>query len=364
MPGLPRRHHYLTKAYLDGFLEPDAKQLFCYMRRKSEPFATTPVNLANIRDFHSFKRPDGSIDTSLETQIEREIETPGIPLLRKLALGKVNLDYQQRSLVARLVALQNVRVPYERSFMDQNNIDFLRSHIEEMDEASQRLGGPVNTIEIAITPRDDPRLIKNWVRKTRAQILAEIKEAEEDPQRSSRETFFGLSESVGRIVARMEWTVRYASGAARFVTSDRPVISSFSDGPAAGRGLNDFRAEIRFPLSNTSILEIKHRQWLVDAVRKKSRRGGLEPKKNTDWTIGTGDADDAFVDSFNRKMAKQAHLLVFSGSAQGWLTEWMKEPLKAEKRAVNVLDTEEHLSVLGEKKPRLTRKREWVTSNE
>ena len=133
MPGLPRRHHYLTKASLDGFLEPDVKQLFCYMRRKPEPFATTPVNLANIRDFHSFKRPDGSIDTSLETQIEREIEIPGIPLLRKLALGKVNLDYQQRSIVARLVALQNVRVPYERSFMDQNNIDNLRSYIEEMD---------------------------------------------------------------------------------------------------------------------------------------------------------------------------------------------------------------------------------------
>jgi len=354
----------VTRAYLDGFLEPDAKQLFCYMRRKSEPFATTPVKLANIRDFHSFKRPDGFVDTSLETKIEREIETPGIPLIRKIAVGKVNLDFQQRSLVARLVALQNVRVPYERSFMDRNNIDNLHSYIEEMDEASQRLGGPVNTIEIAVTPRDDPKLIKNWVRVTRSQILAEIKEAEEDPQRSSRETFFGLAESVGRIIARMEWTVRYTSGIARFITSDRPVIRSFSDGPAIGRGLNDSRAEIRFPLANTSILEIKHHQWQLEAIRRKSRKGSPKPEKNTDWTIATGDADDAFVDDFNRKMAKQAHLLVFSGSAQGWLTEWMKEPLKPGKRAINVLDTEEHLSVLGEKKPRLTRKREWVTSNE
>lgn len=364
MPGLPRRHHYVTKAYLDGFLEPDGKQLFCYMRRKFEPFATTPMKLANIRDFHSFKRPDGSIDTSLETQIEREVETPGIPLLRKLASGKVNLDYRQRSLVARLVALQNVRVPYERSFMDRNNVDNLRSYIEEMDEDSRNLGAPVNAIEIAITPQDDPRLIKNWVRVTRAQILAEIKEAEEDPQRSSRENFFGLAESLGRIIERMEWTVRYASGAARFVTSDRPVMRSFSDGLTMGRGLKDLRAEIRFPLSSTSILEIKHRQWLVDAVRKRPLRGGLRPKVNTEWTIATGDADDSFVNTFNRRMAKQAHLLVFSGRTQGWLTEWMKNPIKTEKRAVKVLDTEERLKVLGEKNPRLTRKREWVTSPE
>lgn len=110
MPGLPRLHHYVTKSYLDGFLEPDTKQPHCYMRRKSRPFLTTPANLANIRDFHSFKRHDDSIDTSLETQIEREIETPGIPLLRTLASGKVNFD-KQRSFIARLVALQHVRVP-------------------------------------------------------------------------------------------------------------------------------------------------------------------------------------------------------------------------------------------------------------
>jgi hypothetical protein len=248
--------------------------------------------------------------------------------------------------------------------MDQHNIDDLRSHIREMDEASQRLGGPVNALDIAVTPRDDPRLIKNWVRVTRAQVLALIKETEEDPQRFSREAFFGLAESVGRIIARMEWTVRYASGTARFVTSDRPVVRSFSNGPAAGRGLNDLRAEIRFPLSNTSIIEIKHRQWLLDAVRKKTRRGGPKLKKDTDWTIRTDEADDTFVNSFNQKMAKQAHLLVFSGTSQGWLTEWMKEPLKPEMRAVKILDTVEHLRVIGEKKARLTRKREWVVSHE
>lgn len=361
MPALPRRHHFVTKAYLEGFLEAGEKHLLCYMRRRSEPFLSMPVNLANIRDFHSFRRPDGSIDASLETLIEREIESPGIPLIRKLASGRVNIDYKQRSLVARLVGLQSVRVPYERRFMDSNNVDNLRSYIDEMDESARRLGQPVNTIEIAVAPRDDPRRIKKWVRITRAQVLAELKEAEEDPQRSSRETFFGLASTLEAILVKMEWTVRYASGSSRFITSDRPVIRSFSDGPSMGRGLRDLRAEVSFPLSSTSILEIKHRQWHIDAVRKRTRN--QRPHQKPDWAIATGDADDSFIDSLNRRMAKQAHLLVFSGTRPEWLLEWMKEPLKAAKQAVTVLDTELNLSTHGEK-PKMTRKREWVVGHE
>ena len=109
------------------------------------------------------------------------------------------------------------------------------------------------------------------MRITRAQILAELREAEEDPQRSSRETFFGLASALEAILVKMEWTVRYASGSSRFITSDRPVIRSFSDGPSIGRGLRDLRAEIGFPLSSTSILEIKHRQWHINAARKRTR---------------------------------------------------------------------------------------------
>jgi hypothetical protein len=81
------------------------------------------------------------------------------------------------------------------------------------------------------------------------------------------------------------------------------------------------------------------------------------------WTIGIGDADDTFVESINHRMAKQAHLLVFTGRRQEWLGEWMKEPLKAAKQAVTVLDTELNLSIHGEK-PKMTRKREWVVGHE
>ena len=81
MTSIPRQHHFVTKAYLEGFLEPGEKHLVCYVRKKIGSFLSTPRDLANIRDFHSFRRPEGTIDSSLETRIEREIESPGIPLV-------------------------------------------------------------------------------------------------------------------------------------------------------------------------------------------------------------------------------------------------------------------------------------------
>ena len=279
MSSIPRRHHYVTKAYLEGFLEPGEKHLFCYVRKRTGSFLSTPRDLATIRDFHSFRRLDGTIDSSLETRIEREIESPGIPLVRKLASGKVNIDYKHRSAVARLIGLQNVRVPYERSFMDKNNVDNLRSFIDEMDEMSRRLNAPVNAIDVAITPHDDPKLIKNWSRFTRAQILAELKQAEEDPHKSSRDTFFSLAADLEKIFVKMEWTVRITSGSSRFITSDRPVIRYSADGKGLGRGLRDLRSEVKFPLSSTSILEMKHRNWLPEAVRKRRRNDNSRVKK-------------------------------------------------------------------------------------
>lgn len=118
MAGIPRRHHFVTKAYLDGFLLPGEGHLCCYDRKKSAPFLTAPENLANRHDYHSFKRPDGTIDYSLETQIGSEIESPGIPVIQKLAAGKVNISHAERTTLAKLIALRSVRVPFERNFMD------------------------------------------------------------------------------------------------------------------------------------------------------------------------------------------------------------------------------------------------------
>ena len=48
-------------------------------------------------------------------------------------------------------------------------------------EESRRLGVPANALEVSVTQRDDPRLIQNWVTFRRSDVLAMLKELEEDP---------------------------------------------------------------------------------------------------------------------------------------------------------------------------------------
>jgi hypothetical protein len=362
MAGIPRRHHFVTKAYLDGFLLPGEKHLCCYGRKKFAPFLTAPENLANRHDYYSFKRSDGTIDYSLETQIGTEIESPGIPVIPKLAAGKVNFSHTERTTLAKLIALQSVRVPFERNFMDSNHRENLLSYLSDMDEESRRLGGPVNALEVSVAPRDDPRLIQKWVTLRRADVLEMLKELEEDPGRTSRETFFGLADHLAEILVGMEWTVYYASGKSRFITSDRPVIVDSADEDGLSRGLKDMRTTVTFPLSGTALLQLKHRNWLVEAVRKRSCNEPARRRKPANPVIAVLPADDAFVDILNTLQANHAHLWVFSGCGQIWLSDWAQAPLKEPKQAAKVLDTEENISTHGQP-ARRTRKREFVVSH-
>jgi hypothetical protein len=286
-----------------------------------------------------------------------------MPVLRKLASGKASIDHVQRLKLAKLIALQSVRVPFERNFMDRNNKDNLLSYLAQMDEDSRRHNAPVNAIQIAITPVDDPRLIKKWSTITRAQVLAALREVEEDPTRSSRETFLGLAGAIAEIYMSMEWTIHCIQGSQRFITSDRPVLRHYSGGGGPGRGLRDIRSEVYFPLSSTALLHMKHHNWLIDQIRKR-RRGPPSPRRRpAHQTIGCLGAEGGLVEKVNRTVADRAHLWVFSGREEGWLIDWMSKPFKKPKRAVTVVEEEQYLSS-GHEPATLTRKREFVVTED
>ena len=127
----------------------------------------------------------------------------------------------------------------------------------------------------------------------------------------------------------MEWTLYCASGKSRFITSDRPVIVDSADEAGISRGLKDMRTTVTFALSGTALLQLKHRNWLVDAVRKRSRNEPARRRKPANPVIAVLQADDAFVDSLNALQANHAHLWVFSGGCgQNWLSDWSGAPRK------------------------------------
>ncbi len=328
-----RGHHYVTASYLEGFLAAGDRHLHCYGRHASKCFRSLPVNLARIRDYHSYINPDGSLDDRLEARIARDIESAGIAAIRKLASGNVNLSYPQRLAIAKMIALQSVRVPFERTFVDSFSVNSLRRYVEQMDEDSIKLGRPVNAIDIAVTPQDDPRLIKEWTRCTREDILAELRAIEKDPGKPSRDVFFDLAEDISRILVRMDWVVYFASQEGSFITSDHPVVRTSTDGKILGRGIRDVRSEVHFPLSGTACLQLSNRNTLAEELRKRRRKQKGRRDSAGALRIDPREASDDFIRRTNRAQADHAHRWIFSGHEHGWLVEWMKESTRSPKRA-------------------------------
>lgn len=152
----PRQHHYVTRAYLEGFLEPPSNQIFCYGRRRHRVFWSRPEDLAKQRDYYSFKRPDGSWDDMLEHLLDEKIESPGISVLRKLVGGDTRLSWADRQHLSMFIATQRMRVPYFREMLDANYKQLVHQLRKDYEEKERELGfspGPMRFRSVG--PFDD-----------------------------------------------------------------------------------------------------------------------------------------------------------------------------------------------------------------
>lgn len=108
----PKKHHYVTRAYLDGFLEPGQEKLYCWGRQREGRFQARTDELAFIRNYYSVRKPDGGWDDRAEIAIANDVEAPGLKVLQKLAVGKTNLNSDERFDLSLLLAVQEFGVPH------------------------------------------------------------------------------------------------------------------------------------------------------------------------------------------------------------------------------------------------------------
>ena len=88
----PRLQHYVTRAYLEGFLAKGERTLYVYMRDKTAFFRGRPEKIAAITNYYSQKREDGTYDDCIETAFSTQVEGPGIAALQRLKQGHYNLS--------------------------------------------------------------------------------------------------------------------------------------------------------------------------------------------------------------------------------------------------------------------------------
>jgi hypothetical protein len=214
----PKQQHYVTKAYLDGFLTPGANQLVCYARN-GKMFPRRTQDIAKERNFYAFKNEKGEWDDSLEEIIGRAIETPGLPVLQKLAKGNTRLNWDERAALALLVAFQEVRTP--SSF--QRTIDYTKAMTERLLREVRAANSTQKTIDLV-----------NKDGKKNTVTLAEIEESQADLEKEN--SFEKLKLAMGpamdlyQYYRQMKFTMYYPLGAQRFITTDNPVIRVYSYG--------------------------------------------------------------------------------------------------------------------------------------
>jgi hypothetical protein len=318
MPPRPKQHHYVTKAYLDGFLEPGCPQLVCYSRHRQAPFCRTPQDLATQRNYHSFKRADGTWDDSLELKLQKDVEDPGLCVLRLLANGKTRLSWGQRDQMSLLVATQRFRVPHIRRVIDSQNLEAVRAWLSEYELRERETGGNPGRMIIGVSGGMRPGR-KHEIEVTKAELKEMLETCENDPEGFSREEFMNLAASFSKIFRTMKWTMYYASGPSRFITSDCPAAMHFVRRDIDTISIARPDCRILFPLSKSSLLLMEHDMAVVAKLKEigPTPRGRRLLNRLPEIRIVTASAGD--VQSFNEIQADQASRWVFAGQQSNWV---------------------------------------------
>lgn len=300
----PKQHHYVTKAYLEGFLAPREEHLVCYGRGKG-PFRTSPQDAASQRNYYAVRRVDGTWDDSLEGLIANTVEDPGLSVLKKLTSGKTRLCWEERDRITLLLALQEMRTPAAR--------DRARATSRILNERV------IHEIKTADPDQNMVDIVGKSGRKT-VTLDEMVKDHEllcDEHAVEIHRTLVGAAFKLREIYRHMKFTVFYAVGDQDFITTDTPVVRIFHNSEPLGTGINRKDIEIRFPLSRKALLALTHDPHLVEALMRAS---SAERNRLLDRLpeVRVQRAGDAEVTVFNKASARHARRWLFASKEINW----------------------------------------------
>jgi hypothetical protein len=321
MPARPKQQHYVTRGYLEGFLESGQEHLFCYGRKRLASFQSRPSELARQRNYYSVRQPDGGWNDSLELEIEQRVETPGLEVIQMLSLAKTRLDWSQRNALSMFMAVQRFRVPHLRQMLDATHAHVVQQLLEEYDRRQQEHGGGRLWIR-SISPfarADEDIGPPAYV--SRQELEEARRTLQEDPGQFSRESLFSMAHSFATMFRRFKWSVYYLIGDSRFITSDCPVLIWHERDDVERAGIIRPDTHIEFPLSRTSMLSMTHDFPLINRLsRLKPGREARRLLENVP-EIRVFRAGEPLARQFNLRQAQYCARWAFAGRQSDWLVE-------------------------------------------
>jgi hypothetical protein len=315
----PKRHHYVTKSYLDGFLEPGQDQLYCWGRRKEGRFQACPDELAFIKNYYSFRGPDGEWNDTAEIAVANDVEAPGLKVLQKLAAGKTRLNWDERFDLSLLLAVQEFRVPHYREEIKNINKQLLDNVLLHYQKNKIGFG---NNESIGLQTRHGVSNFKiEELKKEQARL------ARDTGEESLRMTL-SLATDMSYLYRHMKWTLHSASGRESFTTSDCPVIKILNNETSGAISLNRDDLEIRFPLSKSAMIALTKDVTLVEQINHAKKEKEIRKILARTPEIRIRAMGDAQVLAANQLHASYARMWVFSGRPLDWPPAILREKSK------------------------------------
>ena len=309
----PKLQHYVTRAYLEGCLAEKEKLLYCYGRGLG-PFRRQPDQLAAQRNYYAIQNPDGTWDDSLEHAIGQSVESPGLPVLKKLTSGNTRLSWEERSKLATLIAFQEARTPTTRARVRENMSALQSRMLTEIWSANP------NQTTIDLVGKDG----KSATVALEEMIASHNKLMNDDHCSEIHRLMMGHALKLAAIFERMRFTVYYATDA-EFLTTDAPVIRVFSSTVPLGYGTQRPDIEVRFPLSRRAFLVLTHNLKFNEKIRKADERTRQRLLAATP-EVQVRQASKAQVLTFNRGHVRHAHRWIFAPTEVCWAKELLALP--------------------------------------
>ena len=311
----PRKQHYVTKAYLEGFLMPSKHHLVCY-GRGGRLFKRSTEDLACQRNYYAVKKDDGNWDDTVEKLIDSSVESPGLPVIQKISSGDTKLSWQDRERLSLLIAFQEMRTPSARE-----RVRTLSKLLNERVFHEIRSGDP-NQTSVKIVGESGTSVV----------TLDEMADAHEvicdDHSMEIHRPLLGSALELSKQYRHMKFMVYYATGNDEFITTDTPVIRVFTSGAPLGSGINRPDIEIRFPLSRQAFLTLTHDAALVEKLKrasavKRSQLLDVLPEIRIKY------ATSAQVAAFNKGHARHTHQWLFASREFEWVVNMLNAPSAA-----------------------------------
>lgn len=279
----PRRQHTVPRLYLRAFA--NRNQIIMCTRGSTTDKVRNIAKVAFTRDFYSVV-VNGTRDVTVETWLQRHVEDPAAPALRRVLDGQWPPVDEDRHVIAAYAAFQLLRTPLIRAYMRQ--IDQATAPLLWSAEVLRR-----TTAQVELTDNEKFQVLA----EARARTPAAVTERT-DPRGMLRTMIREADRQVPRLLDRGWSLLRSASPV--LVTSDNPVAKFFPTGAPAGfTGVAPPDAELDLPLSPELLLVFE---------REGGGGGGTRP----------GDLSDDMTAVANRAQALGADRAVFRRPGTPW----------------------------------------------